>query len=164
MRVTWCSLPSPGAALVVRPLSRGQVCSGTHLPKPQLADPEGHLQALQGARSSGGRARKGQAHSISKCGLLFQETKSTRNPEQCPASALTGTPQLHPHTRPTHSHCEATSQPEACAHGDSPPEWEAAREEAQAGLSSGLGTGILGSLSPCRFQVGTTLASETPHP
>lgn len=105
-------------------------------------------------------------------GLLFRDTNYTRNPEQCPARALTGTPQLHPHTRPAHSHCEATAQPEACAHGDSPPEWEAAREEAQAGLGSGLGvagTGILGSLSPCRvhrghrFQVGTTLASQTPH-
>lgn len=121
----------------------------------------------RGAGGEGEREVGEEGTSTLNNGLLFRDTNYTRNPEQCPARALTGTPQLHPHTRPTHSHCEATAQPEACAHGDSPPEWEAAREEAQAGLGSGLGvagTGILGSLSPCRVHGGTGFKKAQPWP
>lgn len=166
--------PPPVAALVVRTAEQGPGLLWNPPPQAPAVRPRGTPPNSAGCQEQwAGWGGGGQAHSISKRGLLFRDTKYTRNPEQCPARALTGTPQLHPHTHPTHSHCEATSQPEAFAHGDSPPEWEAAREEAQAGLGSGLGvtgTGILGSLSSCRvhgghrFQVGTTLASQTPHP
>lgn len=55
---------------------------------------------------------------------------------QRPPHALMGTLQpAPPSSIHTHSHCVATSQPQACTHGDMVhPQWAAAREEAYTGL------------------------------
>lgn len=121
----------------------------THLPKPQLSDREGYLQAPQGTISS--RDGMGQAHSINKYGLCYFQKPDTQwiQSSECPAPQgppvhLWEHPNLHTqapttHTRPAHNHHLTTSQPEAYVHDGMvhPVQWDTAREEAQTGLAIG---------------------------
>lgn len=88
-----------------RTLSSRQACYWIHLPKPQLSDREGYLQALQGVMSS--RDGMGQAHSINKCGLCYFKKPNT---QWIQSSVLHHKdPPVHSWERPTlHTHAPST--------------------------------------------------------